>query len=101
MFVSGDGGSPMPMGDFLTLVQYAPPVEVLPFANSSLGTAGWERPIFGRPPYGTPHRTPDFAAVAPETVAGCERSADKAVLDGGVGLVIRMARSDLRNVSWP
>ncbi|MFI5986908.1 hypothetical protein ACIBEA_39360 [Streptomyces sp. NPDC051555] len=136
-------------GDFLTLVQYDHPVEVVLFVNSSSGMAEWEMFISGRlrterritvrasprsPPwwgsfvaYGRRVRGPEQltgalgdgfrhegpapvgAATAPgvlwipprtstEMVTAFARSASKIARTGGVGRVIRMARSNLLKV---
>lgn len=45
----GDGGFSMRVGDFLPLVQYDPPVEVVPFDNSALGAIELETSISGLP----------------------------------------------------
>ncbi|MFF4262105.1 hypothetical protein ACFY7Y_28940 [Streptomyces virginiae] len=42
----------MPVGDFLPLVQYGPPTEVVLFDNSSLGTAESEASVSGLPSWG-------------------------------------------------
>lgn len=145
----GDGGCSLPMGDFLTPMQYDPPVKVLLFNNSSLGMVELEMPVSGLSSYGTTNRNPDFAAIAraagafgvrvenPKqltgalrpafrhreaalvdvatdrdalfvpprisagTVTGFALSASKIVSDGGVGRMIRMARSNLRSVPRP
>ncbi|WP_420707527.1 thiamine pyrophosphate-dependent enzyme [Streptomyces sp. NRRL S-241] len=147
--MSGDGGFSMPMGDFLTLVQYGLPVKVVLFNNSSLGMVELEMSVSGLPAYGRRTRTPTsrpsrawrartgVRAEKPEqltgalkdafrhpgparadgvtdpaapsippkiragTVTGFARSASRIVGDGGVGPMIRMARSDLRNVPRP
>lgn len=139
----------MPMGDFLTLVQYGLPVKVVLFNNSSLGMVELEMPVSGLPSYGTANKNPDFAAIAraagaygvrvekpkqltgalkdafrhegpalvdvvtdpdassippkisAEMATGFALSASKIVLDGEVGRMIRMARSNLRNVPRP
>ncbi|MFJ7204416.1 thiamine pyrophosphate-dependent enzyme [Streptomyces sp. NPDC098789] len=46
--MSDNGGFSMPRGDFLTLVQYDLPVEVVLFDNSSLGMVEREMLISGR-----------------------------------------------------
>jgi pyruvate dehydrogenase (quinone) len=66
--LSGDGGFSMLMGDFLTLVQYALPVKVVVFNNSSLGMVDLEMMVDGLRPYGTAYPHTDYAAIA--TAAG-------------------------------
>jgi pyruvate dehydrogenase (quinone) len=62
--LSGDGGFSMLMGDILTILQYALPVKLVVFNNSSLGFVAMEMKVAGLPPFGTDLKNPDFAAVA-------------------------------------
>ena len=62
--LSGDGGFSMLMGDILTILQYALPVKLVIFNNSSLGFVAMEMKVAGLPPFGTDLKNPDFAAMA-------------------------------------
>ncbi|WP_030766575.1 MULTISPECIES: hypothetical protein [unclassified Streptomyces] len=55
----------MPVGDFLTLVQYAPPVKVILSDNSPFATVELETSVSGLPSYGTTNEIPDVAAIVP------------------------------------
>jgi pyruvate dehydrogenase (quinone) len=147
--LSGDGGFSMLMGDLLTLVQYALPVTVVLFDNSSLGMVDLEMMVGGFPPYATTYPHTDYAAIAraagahavrvedPRDVrdalreglahpgpslidvvtdpnalsippritgrqlAGFATTTSKLVLSGGVGRMVQLARSNLRNLPRP
>src|SRR5215469_11320745 len=62
--LSGDGGFPMLMGDFLSLVQLALPVKVVVFNNGALGFIELEQKSTGFLPFGTEFKNPNFAAMA-------------------------------------
>ncbi|MEU8772574.1 thiamine pyrophosphate-dependent enzyme [Streptomyces sp. NPDC048606] len=69
MSMSGDGGFSVPMGDFLPLVQYGPPVKVVVFNDSSPVAAERDLSIFGLPSRAATRRNPDRAAGGPATGA--------------------------------
>lgn len=71
----------------------------------SLGMVELEMLVAGLPSYGTTNKNPNALSIPPkisaEMVTGFALSASKIVLDGGVGRMLQMARSNLRNVPRP
>src|SRR5205814_10038527 len=62
--LSGDGGSAMLVGDFLSLVQLGLPVKVVVFNNGALGFIELEQKSRGFLNFGTEFKNPNFDAVA-------------------------------------
>ena len=62
--LSGDGSFAMMMGDFITLVQYEPPVKVVVYNNGSLGMVKLEQNVAGLRDFSTDLKNPNFARVA-------------------------------------
>lgn len=65
----------MPVGNFLTLVQYATPVKVILSDNSPFGTVELETSVSGLPSYGTTNENVNVAAIAPGRFARGPRGA--------------------------
>jgi pyruvate dehydrogenase (quinone) len=86
------------------------------FDNSSPAMVDLEMTVAGLPPYGTAYPRTDYAAIAREAgvhgirvephitgeqLAGFALSASRMVINGGVGRMVQMARSNLRNIPRP
>jgi pyruvate dehydrogenase (quinone) len=128
--MAGDGGFSMLMGEFLTLVQYDLPVKVVLFNNSSMGNPDFAAVADAAGAYGVrvekpkqvsgalrdafnhkgpalvdvvtdPHALSIPPKIKAEMLTGFALSASKVVLAGGVGRMVQLARSNLRNIPRP
>lgn len=65
VYLAGDGGFTMLMGDMATLVKYQLPVEVIIIKNNTLGQLKWEQIVLeGNPEFGVELQPIDFAGYA-------------------------------------
>ena len=62
--LSGDGGFTMLMGDFLTLAQYALPIKLVVYNNSTLGMVKLEMRVAGYEDFGVDVKNTNFARMA-------------------------------------